>query len=114
LDDDGEISLEDAVTPAPALPEPAVVLSFDDPFSDEDSESLADIGINVAARPSDVDWVDWLVVSFIGFMSRTRPMVSTKPVRTATPPRKNLFLYSGSRSIINILSGLLYDIFRTS
>lgn len=81
---------DEAVLAAPALV--AVEVSSDDEPSDEDSDSLAEIGINEAARRSEVDWVDWEVVLSTGFASLITPMVSTKPVMTAALPRKNLFL----------------------
>lgn len=98
----GEINGFDEVVLAPAPALLAVDVSSDDEPSDEDSDSLAGIGINEAARRSEVDWVDWEVELSTGFASLMTPMVSTKPVMTAAPPSKNLFLYTGTRSIDNM------------
>lgn len=60
--------------------------------SDDDSESLALIGISELARRSDDVWADWLVVWSVGFTSRMMPTVNRNPLITATPLSSNLFL----------------------
>lgn len=94
------------VEPLPVV-DPAADPSLDFlPDSEDDSDSLALIGINAAARRSLLDCADWLVEVSIGLATRIIPTVTKKPAMTAAPLKTYLFLYSGSRWIDNTRSSL--------